>query len=348
MSRSSLLAVIVLGHWCCRLVARIIRGGSETHLRISSAASRSRAACAGFVACQIGIYSDREAATETIKAAWRPTGRSCARACGKHPTFDVARMSPMAMPSLPGELRLASRWSFWRDGEVHDRTMTDSAGALSSSAKRLPPGNYDLALRVTKPDGRVVQSKGSVAVTLNACNGRQAGRRAGGATGACRRAVKTKRRKACRHSHRYRGSQRRWGALCVGHAALGSSVRLYLNDAVCRTVPLFHLMARCRVFIRSGRKQVTTELGWSGLAPRAVCYLGLRCRSAHRRLCREKIQELRKPACLSWHQRGDVSKSRPPDNVMQQSYHRVLPNQRDTIVLTSTRKWLFVVITFGV
>jgi nucleoid-associated protein YgaU len=53
-----------------------------------------------------------------------------------------------------------------RNGELHDRIVADQSGQFAMIPRPLPPGNYDLTLRVKQPDGKETSSKQSVAVAL--------------------------------------------------------------------------------------------------------------------------------------------------------------------------------------
>jgi nucleoid-associated protein YgaU len=53
-----------------------------------------------------------------------------------------------------------------RNGELHDRIVADQTGQFAMIPRPLPPGNYDLTLRVRQPDGKDIASRQSVAVAL--------------------------------------------------------------------------------------------------------------------------------------------------------------------------------------
>ncbi len=108
------------------------------------------------------------AATETLKGLGDQLGSPRGERAAAGPTFDIARIEPNGDAVIAGRAAPGVSVELLRDGEVHDRTVADSSGSFVFVPKRLPPGSYDLALRVTEADGKVVKSETSVAVMLNA------------------------------------------------------------------------------------------------------------------------------------------------------------------------------------
>lgn len=82
------------------------------------------------------------------------------------PAFDVARVESNGEAVIAGRSVANSSVELLVDGKVHDRTTADSSGAFVFVPKPLPPGKYDLTLRATAPDGKVMVSKSPVAVAL--------------------------------------------------------------------------------------------------------------------------------------------------------------------------------------
>jgi nucleoid-associated protein YgaU len=82
------------------------------------------------------------------------------------PAFDVARVESNGEAVIAGRAVANSSVELLVDGKVHDRTTADSSGAFVFVPKPLPPGKYDLTLRGTAPDGKVMVSKSPVAVAL--------------------------------------------------------------------------------------------------------------------------------------------------------------------------------------
>ena len=82
------------------------------------------------------------------------------------PAFDVARVEADGEAVIAGRAVPGAVVELLVDGRVHDRTTADSSGAFVFVPKPLPPGNYDMTLRATAPDGTVTSSKSAVAVAL--------------------------------------------------------------------------------------------------------------------------------------------------------------------------------------
>jgi nucleoid-associated protein YgaU len=82
------------------------------------------------------------------------------------PAFDVARVESNGEAVIAGRSLPNSSVELLVDGKVHDRTTADSSGAFVFVPRPLPPGKYDLTLRATAPDGKVMVSKSPVAVAL--------------------------------------------------------------------------------------------------------------------------------------------------------------------------------------
>jgi nucleoid-associated protein YgaU len=116
--------------------------------------------------------------------------------------------------------------------------MTDATGAFVLIPKRLPPGNYDLALRVTEPDGRIVKSKTSVAVKLSTAKADKPVVASAAPETAAVVPPKPNEEKPAPSKERFADIRidsveaKGGGELHVsGIAAPGSNVRLFLNDA---------------------------------------------------------------------------------------------------------------------
>ena len=72
---------------------------------------------------------------------------------------------------IAGRAAAGSSLELLVNGQVHDRTTADSSGAFVFVPKPLPPGNYDISLRATTPDGKVMVSNRSVVATLRSKDG---------------------------------------------------------------------------------------------------------------------------------------------------------------------------------
>jgi nucleoid-associated protein YgaU len=84
------------------------------------------------------------------------------------PVFDVARIEPSGDAVIAGRAAPGATVELLRGGERHDQAVADQAGQFVIVPPRLPPGNYELTLRSTLPDGTLVQSQHGVSVALNA------------------------------------------------------------------------------------------------------------------------------------------------------------------------------------
>lgn len=84
------------------------------------------------------------------------------------PAFDVARIEPTGDAVIAGRAAPGATVELLRNGEPHDRVVADRSGQFAMVPRPLPPGNYELTLRSTRPDGSQMTSKQSVAVALEA------------------------------------------------------------------------------------------------------------------------------------------------------------------------------------
>jgi nucleoid-associated protein YgaU len=89
------------------------------------------------------------------------------------PEFDVVRIEPTGEAVVAGRARPGATVELLRNGELHDRIVADQSGQFAMIPRPLPPGNYDLTLRVKQPDGKDIASKQSVAVALEAAGKEQ-------------------------------------------------------------------------------------------------------------------------------------------------------------------------------
>jgi nucleoid-associated protein YgaU len=79
----------------------------------------------------------------------------------------VARIDPNGDAVIAGRASPGAAIELLRGAQVHDRAVADAAGNFVLVPKPLPPGNYDLTLRATEPDGKTFTSKNAVAVALD-------------------------------------------------------------------------------------------------------------------------------------------------------------------------------------
>ncbi|WP_338822263.1 LysM peptidoglycan-binding domain-containing protein [Bradyrhizobium septentrionale] len=174
-----------------------------------------------------------KAQTETAALANALAGPPPAPGSGAVPEFDVVSIEPTGETVVAGRAAPGATVELLRNGEVHDRIVADASGQFVMVPRPLPPGNYDLTLRITR-DGKQVTSKQSVAVALEAAARerpmvalmapdkpiRVLSQPAAAAPGAGKVAVEAVETEP-------------GGKLRVsGQAAPGATVRLYLNDSL--------------------------------------------------------------------------------------------------------------------
>ncbi|MGY3694787.1 nucleoid-associated protein YgaU [Bradyrhizobium sp. USDA 3240] len=107
------------------------------------------------------------AQTETAALANALAGPSPTPDGNAVPEFDVVNIEPTGATVVAGRALPGATVELLRNGEVHDRAVADKSGQFVMVPHPLPPGNYDLTLRITH-DGKQVTSKQSVAVALDA------------------------------------------------------------------------------------------------------------------------------------------------------------------------------------
>jgi nucleoid-associated protein YgaU len=83
------------------------------------------------------------------------------------PVFDIARIEPTGDAVIAGRAAPGAIVELLRNGEGHDRVVADQSGQFVIVPPRLPPGNYELTLRSSQPDGKQATSKQSVVVALD-------------------------------------------------------------------------------------------------------------------------------------------------------------------------------------
>jgi nucleoid-associated protein YgaU len=84
------------------------------------------------------------------------------------PVFDVARIERSGDAVIAGRAAPGATVELLRNGERHDRVVADKSGQFVMVPSQLPPGDYELTLRSTQPDGKQVTSRQSVVVALAA------------------------------------------------------------------------------------------------------------------------------------------------------------------------------------
>ena len=83
------------------------------------------------------------------------------------PVFDIARIEPSGDAVIAGRAAPGASVELLRNGEFHDRVVTDQSGQFVMVPSRLPAGDYELTLRSRSPDGTLATSKQNVVVALD-------------------------------------------------------------------------------------------------------------------------------------------------------------------------------------
>jgi LysM repeat protein len=82
------------------------------------------------------------------------------------PAFDIARVEPSGDAVIAGRAAPGASVELLRNGKLLDRVVADASGQFAIVPPRLPPGDSELTLRSTQPDGRPATSKETVVVGL--------------------------------------------------------------------------------------------------------------------------------------------------------------------------------------
>ena len=85
---------------------------------------------------------------------------------GSTPVFDIARIEPSGDAVIAGRAAPGASVELLRDGKFHDRAVADRTGQFVMIPPQLPPGDYELTLRSTQPNGKQATSQQGVVVSL--------------------------------------------------------------------------------------------------------------------------------------------------------------------------------------
>jgi len=114
-------------------------------------------------ASSVGDKGSAAATTEPILAA---PPRSPGSGEGIMPVFDIAVIGQGGDAVIAGTAAPGATVELLRNGELQDRAVANQSGQFAMVPPRLPPGDYELKLRSTQPDGKQATSQQSVAVSL--------------------------------------------------------------------------------------------------------------------------------------------------------------------------------------
>ena len=84
---------------------------------------------------------------------------------GVKPAFDISLIGRAGDAVIAGTAAPGATLELLRNGEPHDRAVADQAGQFVMVPPRLPPGDYELTLRSTQPNGTQATSEQSVPVS---------------------------------------------------------------------------------------------------------------------------------------------------------------------------------------
>ncbi len=84
---------------------------------------------------------------------------------GVKPAFDISLIGRAGDAVIAGTAAPGATLELLRNGEFHDRAVADRSGQFVMVPPRLPPGDYELTLRSTQPNGKQATSEQSVPVS---------------------------------------------------------------------------------------------------------------------------------------------------------------------------------------
>ncbi|MCE4222993.1 LysM peptidoglycan-binding domain-containing protein [Methylobacterium sp. C25] len=85
----------------------------------------------------------------------------------KTPKFDILRVEPSGDAVLAGRTTPKAAIELRRDNQTVARVIADESGQFAIDSLSLPPGNSELTLRSTTPDGNIVEGKASAVVVID-------------------------------------------------------------------------------------------------------------------------------------------------------------------------------------
>ena len=124
------------------------------------------ATAAPTVAPPASSVGDEGSGIPTAAPALAVPPRSLGSGDGIMPVVDVALVGRAGDAVIAGTAAPGATLELLRNGELLDRAVADQSGQFAMVPPRLPPGDYELTLRSTQPDGKQATSQQSVAVSL--------------------------------------------------------------------------------------------------------------------------------------------------------------------------------------
>lgn len=108
---------------------------------------------------------DEGSAAAKAAAAFAAPPRAPGSGDGVKPAFDISLIGRAGDAVIAGTAAPGATLELLRNGEPHDRAIADQSGQFVMVPSRLPPGDYELTLRSTQPDGTQATSQQSVPVS---------------------------------------------------------------------------------------------------------------------------------------------------------------------------------------
>ena len=111
------------------------------------------------------VRDDGSAVPTTADATLAILPRAPGSGDGIKPTFDVSLVGRAGDAVIAGTAAPGATVELLRNGDLLDRAVADQSGQFVMVLPRLPPGDYELTLRSTQPDGTQATSQQSVPVS---------------------------------------------------------------------------------------------------------------------------------------------------------------------------------------
>jgi len=115
---------------------------------------------------RLNALATAQSVAKSVTAALSGSPGSSSASNEVRPAFDVTRIEPSGDAVIAGRAAPGASVELLRNGKLHDRVAADKSGQFAMVPPRLPPGDYELTLRSTLPDGTQARSKDSVVVAL--------------------------------------------------------------------------------------------------------------------------------------------------------------------------------------
>lgn len=96
-----------------------------------------------------------------------PQGESRRAEAARTPSLDILRVEPSGETVLAGRGAPKASVELLRDNRTVARATADDAGQFAIDGLTLPPGNSELTLRSTAPDGRTTEGRASAVVVVD-------------------------------------------------------------------------------------------------------------------------------------------------------------------------------------